>query len=329
MDTAIRRVASAWYSGNPDYYTLTNPQYSNGRQYPSIASYTLQVLERFRQAYTGGLTASDPNNYQGASSFFGTVGTTSGINLRNSQHLSDRSNINEPYNKQLEFDDWKYGESVNDAWTGQSDSRWYKIKGTNYWVPSAYIAGNAPGSSPLPPKSDSTSNVVYKGVISSPDFTQNNTIDSTWRDSDVGAVFNSIPWYKKDFLGALAAEGVFWNMFDNFLISLPNANKHLRHFLSQGNTPQSITDISFVNNLLKAVPALQGKYDIAVNRAKLLVQNFWSTAHQQNGSIATGTHWIKPEGNYSGRSEGIIRSPPNACCRASSRLIPCFLQVER
>ncbi len=148
MDTAVRRVASAWYSGNPDYYTLTNPQYSNGRQYPSIASYTLQVLERFRQAYTGGLTATDPTNQQ-SSGFFGTVGTSAGITLRNSQRLSDRSNITEAYNKRLEFDDWKYGETVNDIWTGEADARWYKIKGTNYWVPSAYINGNAPGSFPI------------------------------------------------------------------------------------------------------------------------------------------------------------------------------------
>lgn len=39
----IRRVASLWYSGQARLWNNTKPQYSNGRQYPSIAEYTASV----------------------------------------------------------------------------------------------------------------------------------------------------------------------------------------------------------------------------------------------------------------------------------------------
>jgi pimeloyl-ACP methyl ester carboxylesterase len=35
-------------------------------------------------------------------------------------------------------------------WLGTSDARWFRVKGTNLWVPSAYIWGNPPTSSPTP-----------------------------------------------------------------------------------------------------------------------------------------------------------------------------------
>jgi hypothetical protein len=46
-EVAIRRVASAWYSGNPKLWNNTSPQYSNGRRYPSIKSYTGSVWRRY------------------------------------------------------------------------------------------------------------------------------------------------------------------------------------------------------------------------------------------------------------------------------------------
>ncbi len=58
VDIAVRRVASAWYSGNPNLYNNTTPQYTNGVQYPSIANYTLSVLGKFQQAYGGGSVGS-------------------------------------------------------------------------------------------------------------------------------------------------------------------------------------------------------------------------------------------------------------------------------
>ncbi|MCW6051313.1 cell wall hydrolase [Lyngbya sp. CCAP 1446/10] len=35
-------------------------------------------------------------------------------------------------------------------WNGNQDARWFKVKGTNLWVPSAYINGNPPNSTPMP-----------------------------------------------------------------------------------------------------------------------------------------------------------------------------------
>jgi Peptidase family M23 len=51
-------------------------------------------------------------------------------------------------NTVVNFDAWTYGNAVPDLWTGKSDSRWYRIAGTNNWVASAVIYGNAPGSQP-------------------------------------------------------------------------------------------------------------------------------------------------------------------------------------
>lgn len=48
-ELAIRRVASAWYSGNPKLWNNTSPQYSNGRRYPSIERYTRSVWQRYQR----------------------------------------------------------------------------------------------------------------------------------------------------------------------------------------------------------------------------------------------------------------------------------------
>jgi hypothetical protein len=47
-DEAVMRVASWWYSGNPDYFRSTTPQYWNGDPYPSIAEYSQSVLQRYK-----------------------------------------------------------------------------------------------------------------------------------------------------------------------------------------------------------------------------------------------------------------------------------------
>ena len=53
VDTAVMRVASRWYSGNPELYTSSRPQFyraPNGRsyRYPSISAYSWSVLRRFK-----------------------------------------------------------------------------------------------------------------------------------------------------------------------------------------------------------------------------------------------------------------------------------------
>ena len=49
LDLAVRRVASTWYSGNPNLYNKTNPQQYGANEYPSIDSYTSDILQRFKQ----------------------------------------------------------------------------------------------------------------------------------------------------------------------------------------------------------------------------------------------------------------------------------------
>lgn len=48
--TAIRRTASIWYRGRGDLYNDTRPQYTNGRRYPSIKEYTMDILRRYNRS---------------------------------------------------------------------------------------------------------------------------------------------------------------------------------------------------------------------------------------------------------------------------------------
>jgi hypothetical protein len=49
LELVIRRVASIWYSGNPNLWNNTRPQYYEGQRYPSIASYTRSVWQRYQK----------------------------------------------------------------------------------------------------------------------------------------------------------------------------------------------------------------------------------------------------------------------------------------
>jgi len=159
VDIAVRRVASAWYSGNPNLYANTRPQYSNGNQYPSIADYTLSVLAKFRQAYGSGSSNNSNNSNNSNSSnnaglnlvnFTGSVMPPAGVARRNSPNFSDKNGKADPYGKVLSFDAWMYGETGTDYQLGTPDARWFRIAGTNEWVPSAYINGNPPNSNAMP-----------------------------------------------------------------------------------------------------------------------------------------------------------------------------------
>jgi len=46
-EEAVLMVASRWYSGDPDLYSSTNPQFYDGYEYPSIADYSAKVLRRW------------------------------------------------------------------------------------------------------------------------------------------------------------------------------------------------------------------------------------------------------------------------------------------
>jgi CHAP domain len=85
-------------------------------------------------------TSNDGNiNY---TNFSGSVMSSNGINLRNSPSLNDRSGENVAYQQNLDFDAWTTGDTVNDLQTGSPDSRWFRVSGTDRWVPSGWIYGN-------------------------------------------------------------------------------------------------------------------------------------------------------------------------------------------
>ncbi|MEM8602565.1 MAG: transglycosylase SLT domain-containing protein [Cyanobacteria bacterium P01_H01_bin.121] len=48
-ERAVLMVASRWYSGDPDLYTSTYPQFYNGQRYPSIADYSQSILDRWQE----------------------------------------------------------------------------------------------------------------------------------------------------------------------------------------------------------------------------------------------------------------------------------------
>jgi surface antigen len=92
---------------------------------------------------TGGTTSSTFNsvNFTGVTSNYRT-NVRSGAST-NSTYIGY---INP--NTRVSFSGWMYGDAVNDLWTGRPDRRWYRIAGTNYYVASATVNGNAPGSQP-------------------------------------------------------------------------------------------------------------------------------------------------------------------------------------
>jgi surface antigen len=91
----------------------------------------------------------DPNPFR-AVSFTITTNRTYATNVRSGPSLNDRVLRQLATNTSVRMDGWKYGSTVNDMWTGKPDSRWYRIAGTNEWVSSAVVAGNAPNSNPMP-----------------------------------------------------------------------------------------------------------------------------------------------------------------------------------
>jgi surface antigen len=84
-------------------------------------------------------------------SFTGRVMATAGANVRSGPGTSFSRVGSRAYNSSITFDGWTYGERITDIALGTPDERWYRIAGTNQWIASAIIDGNAPGSTPLPP----------------------------------------------------------------------------------------------------------------------------------------------------------------------------------
>ncbi|MBD1938312.1 S8 family serine peptidase [Microcoleus sp. FACHB-68] len=82
-----------------------------------------------------------------------------GVSYRRSPEFEDRwgEGIAAESNTLLEFDAWTWGEVGQDFWYNNDDALWYRLKDTDYWVPSVYINGYPPSQPSLLPPSNLTS----------------------------------------------------------------------------------------------------------------------------------------------------------------------------
>lgn len=81
-----------------------------------------------------------------------------GVSYRRSPEFDDRwgEGMAAVSNTFLEFDAWTWGEVGQDFWYGNDDALWYRVKDTNYWVPSVYINGYPSNNPPLLPPDPQT-----------------------------------------------------------------------------------------------------------------------------------------------------------------------------
>jgi surface antigen/pimeloyl-ACP methyl ester carboxylesterase/uncharacterized protein with LGFP repeats len=77
--------------------------------------------------------------------FVGWAMPSIGTAHRHTPNLHHRTGGATGYKQWLTFDAWTHGETATDTQLGTPDSRWFRIKGTDTWVPSAYTFGNPEG----------------------------------------------------------------------------------------------------------------------------------------------------------------------------------------
>jgi len=77
--------------------------------------------------------------------FVGWAMPNRGTAHRHTPNLHHRTGGATGYKQWLTFDAWTHGEKATDTQLGTPDSRWFRIKGTDTWVPSAYTFGNPEG----------------------------------------------------------------------------------------------------------------------------------------------------------------------------------------
>ena len=60
-----------------------------------------------------------------------------GVNLRNSSNYDDNSRENRAYGQVLTFNAWTTGSLVKEINSSIVSNRWFRVAGTNFWVPDA------------------------------------------------------------------------------------------------------------------------------------------------------------------------------------------------
>lgn len=132
-------IRNSNYGGRETEANCNNVNTINIQNIPGVTTFWMKGGSSSRPAPSPN-TGNDRNlNY---TNFRGRVMSNNGINLRNSPSLSDRSGENVAPRQMLDFDAWTTGDTVTDLDTGSPDSRWFRLSGTNKWVPSGWIYGN-------------------------------------------------------------------------------------------------------------------------------------------------------------------------------------------
>lgn len=83
-----------------------------------------------------------------AITFKGKVTCHTGLNLRSCPRKDSATGSKVAYAAELNFEGWIIGDTWDET-QKESDSRWYKLAGQDYWLPACYIGGEPP--SDLPP----------------------------------------------------------------------------------------------------------------------------------------------------------------------------------
>jgi len=270
----LKRLNAGEYSVVP--YELSRWVYGGGVKLPGLVRRRNEEGILFRDGiYTGVANAPvtvTPNPTPSPTgnitwvNFTGTVGSSNGVNLRNSTRFSDRSSRNEPNGKRLEFDAWTYGEVGTDMWNGNQDARWFKVKGTNLWVPSAYIDGNAPGSSPMPTGGSTlprTGGGDVADINIDPNFEEAARVLSDKGADEHGAKKEKVGFLEMGWQRLIKSK--LYDGADFFEAGgSPDAARHMRHYLDNTGETLNVN----VNHMLRDLPDFKKLFETEIALAR-------------------------------------------------------------
>ncbi|GGA18244.1 hypothetical protein CYANOKiyG1_32640 [Okeania sp. KiyG1] len=128
-------LANGGATGKLGYPTGDARNIGNGITYQPFEHGYIQIMP-------DGKVRAQAYNYK---EFVGYPMPSIGVAHRHTPNLHHRTGGATAYQQWLTFDAWTYGDTATDTQLGTPDNRWFRIKGTDTWVPSAYIFGNPEG----------------------------------------------------------------------------------------------------------------------------------------------------------------------------------------
>jgi lysozyme family protein len=138
-----------------------------------------------------------PNNGGSSTDFTGKVmSVVSSLNVRSGPGIGYSKVGSYGSNTPLTFDAWTRGTSHWDPMAKQSDNRWFRIKGTNKWVASAYIYGNPKSNSKYidPPGNSNSGGNTGGGTTNNTKLTQLLNGQLTGQYIDVDGYYGAQCW---------------------------------------------------------------------------------------------------------------------------------------